>query len=222
MQVNPMEELAAQNEERCDEPGVANRVILVQLAEDPFVRELSLELALRGHSLALWRGAPGAPRPDDEALLVLQLAIERAGGISLADGWAGGDPVAGSISAEKARTSFGWAIDAFGRIDAAVAWGREGAAALSRGLNALKASVPRFRLPLLLILAGDESSTDDLQKVSPGAASGLEGASRAACILQLGLKGAAPDGSLLREKVQAAADALGAASPPFQNPSPND
>lgn len=97
--------------------GPARRVILLPDPLRPPLPALALALAGDGHSLVLWStlAGPGLDEASD-ALLDLQLAIGRAGGISLG--------VAGAAG-------LAMAAQAFGRIDLAVALGAAEAARLS-------------------------------------------------------------------------------------------
>lgn len=129
------------------------RVILIPDPGRGLMRALALALAEGGHSLILWAGPAGAGSPGrdggDDALLDLQLAIARAGGISL--GVAGAD-LAG-------------AAEALGRIDAAVALGLEEAARVAAALAPLE----RGRRPgrLLVLHAAGEAGAQALD-LPPG------------------------------------------------------
>lgn len=107
------------------------RAVLIELAGEEGLGEFALALARRGWLLALWptggAEAQGLEKQAD-ALLDLQLAIERAGGISLAVGEDG----LGDRAGIPRRV-----IDAFGHLDAMVIRRRESWAALAPGLASL-------------------------------------------------------------------------------------
>jgi hypothetical protein len=133
------------------------KVILFQVADLLNCRPLALELAGQGHTLALWLQAPASVEPPDaQFLLDLQLAIERAGGISLT----------GPRQDKDDSPSLAWALEAFGRIDAAVVWGRQETALLGRAVAGLGR---RARIRQAVVLLPEEPSrglepprTDDL------------------------------------------------------------
>jgi len=140
-------------------PATPAKVFLLPLIPEPLFRQLALALAARGHSLAFI--GPVAPdvEADDEAALALQLAVERAGGLSLIG--------PGLVSAEQG--SLDWVVDFFGRLDAAIAWGDAGAALLAQALARLDR---RARPPILLVC--QPASGVEISEEGPAPTSSLD------------------------------------------------
>ncbi len=117
-------------------------VVALTLDEARPFGAVALALARRGYSVVLVREAPGgdvsevSPSFGADALLDLQLAIERAGGISLA-----GSVVDGG--------SLQWAVEAFGRLDVVCVWSERQAAALSHALAGLEGRAMPRRMVVL-------------------------------------------------------------------------
>ena len=124
--------------------------------------ELAQALARDGHLLALVsegiQPAPGGPvEPTDEnVLLDLQLAIERAGGISLAG----------------TGTALDWVVDAFGRLNVICTWSEEQAVALTPALAGLGR---RSELRRIVILSArmepataESHESDQIEPFNPG------------------------------------------------------
>lgn len=100
---------------------------------DALFQSVALTLARHGHTLALWlTGGLAVDADMEDWLLTLQLAIEQAGGISLAQG----------DRPEEAKPDIGpesdlqWAIEAFGRIDAAIVFDEPAGERLAQALAA--------------------------------------------------------------------------------------
>ena len=141
------------------------RPLVIALIVDegrPF-KEMALALARRGHTLALLTEAPTHdpheihPPPSADALLDLQLAIERGGGISLAG------PVAEGGSLQ-------WAVEAFGRLDVVCVWSERQAAALSRALAGLEGRA----MPRRMVVLSGGGPVGGLEELDPGRIDGWD------------------------------------------------